>query len=1004
MAFEVVELEVLKHPRVLRRLRRVRERIHARLGPLTGTVARSPEPTPFADRLTLPTRAVRRGTLWGTAPGCAWFHLYAALPPGDDLALIVDLDGEGLVLDRDGAAVAAVTSRLTPLERHGAARGKTRIDLTPSLVEALAPDGQVELWVDAGFNGKLVPPLGIARVRELAVVRVDRAVEAYYYDLLTASYAWVATKDPVLATALEASEVAFGHGDLQTARATLASGMLPRGGGDRRTQETGEGVTATAVGHGHLDMAWLWPVRETRRKARRTLQVQLDLIDAHPGHTYGISQPQQVAWVEEDDPALFERLRAAVEAGRVELQGGFWIEPDTNLPSGESLVRQAVRGQRYWESRFGRRVDFCWLPDAFGYSAALPQILRGAGMTAFSTIKLAWNEHNDFPHRSFVWVGHDGSEVLVHMPPEGSYNSSGTGPALAALARQYPEAAVAPEALLVYGSGDGGGGPGPAHLEVLDRSAHLPGLPRVEVGTVGGFFERLDAYRDALPRWPGELYLEKHQGTLTTQGATKRWNRLLEHRLHDVELLAALAWWRGEREWPQALLDEVWDDLLLFQFHDMLPGSSIARVHRECEERYAELDALLLAEQCALLPAASATVGVKGPHPRTQDEGGAVLAVVSTSPVRRRGFAEIDGTWFGYDVAPFATAPLSPWSGDEVELTATGMVNERVSVTIDDDGSISSLVDRASGREHAAPWLNRLVLHTDRWSYFDAWDIDEGWLRRDGETLVPRSRSTLREGPRAIHRLVYAHGKTRVEQDIVLTPGAPYVLVELRVDWHERHRMLRAHFSPAARSDEVTCEIQHGHIRRSTREDTPQERAQTEICAHRWIDVTSPDGYGLAVVNDSKYGHRAKGDELSINLLRAPIYPDPKADRGHHVIRYALYPHEGEVVDSEVFEVATELNAPLLVGQGEATAPPFVVSDPGVVLDTVTRSADGRALVLRLYESLGRESTVELDLTGLGEVGEVRATDLLEDDLGPVDVGALTFGPFELRTLRVERP
>lgn len=986
MAFEVVELEVLKHPVVLRRLRRVRQRVHTRLAPLTGTIATSPEPVPFADRLELPTRPVRRGTLWGTAPGCAWFHLEAPLPPGDDVALVLDLDGEGMVLDRAGAAVAAVTSRLTPLERHGAARGKTRVDLTPALLDRIAPDGRVELWVDAGFNGKLVPPLGLARVRDLGVVRVDRRVEAYYYDLLTASYAWVATKDPALAAALAAAEAAFDRGDLPGARAALGSATAGRDTSPGR-QPDGEGVTATAVGHGHLDMAWLWPVRETRRKARRTLQVQLDQMDTHPDHTYGISQPQQVAWVERDDPELFERLRAAVAAGRVELQGGFWVEPDTNLPSGESLVRQAVRGQRYWQSRFGRRVDFCWLPDAFGYSAALPQILRGAGMRSFSTIKLAWNEHNDFPHRSFVWVGHDGSEVLVHMPPEGSYNSSASGPALAALARQYPEAEVAPEALLIYGSGDGGGGPGPAHLEVLDRSAHLPGLPRVEHGTVGGFFERLDRYRESLPRWPGELYLEKHQGTLTTQAATKRWNRLIEHRLHDVELLAALAWWRGERQWPQELLEQVWDDVLLFQFHDMLPGSSIARVHRECEERYAEIDALLRAELSAL-------VG-EGDNPRS---------VVSTSPVRRRGFVDVDGTWHGYDVAPFATAPLTPWSGDEVELTAAGMANDRISVTVSADGSISSLVDRASGREHAGPWLGRLVLHRDRWSYFDAWDIDEGWLDRDGSPLTVRSHETLRDGPRAIHRLVYEIGKSRVEQDIVLEPGAAFVLVELRVDWHERHKMLRVHFSPTARADEVACEIQHGHIRRSTREDTPQERAQTEICAHRWIDVSSPEGHGLAVVNDSKYGHRAKGGELSLNLLRAPVYPDPHADRGRHVIRYAMHPHEGGLADSEVFEVAAALNDPLLLGPVDAAGPLFVVSDPAVVLDTVTRSADGRALVLRLYESLGQARTISLGLPGLGEIGQVRATDLLEDDLAPVDLGALTFGPFELRTLRVERP
>lgn len=1018
MAFEVVELEILKHPLVLRRLREVRATIHHRLGPLTGTVATSPEPVPFSERFTLATKPVRRGTFWGTAPGCAWFHLTAELPlpavgrawagepglvapgvnPGADpayeLALIVDLDGEGLVLDRDGSPVAAITSRLTPIERHGAARGKTRIDLLPGVRERLAPEGSVELWVDAGFNGKLVPPLGLARVRELAVVRVDRAAEAYYYDLLTASYAALATRDRASLDALTDSHAAWKAGDLTTARTSLRPAL---GRGDAEVEAPGHtgDLRVTAIGHGHLDMAWLWPVRETRRKARRTLQGQLDLLERYPEHTYGISQPQQLAWVERDDPALFERLRGAVTAGRIELQGGFWVEPDTNLPSGESLVRQAIHGQRYWQSRFGQRARMCWLPDAFGYSAALPQILRGAGMTSFSTIKLAWNEHNDFPHRSFVWTGLDGSDVVVHMPPEGSYNSSATALALAALVAQYPEADLAGEALLVYGSGDGGGGPGPAHLEVLARSAHLPSLPPVTSGTVEAFFDRLTERAADLPHFSGELYLEKHQGTLTTQAATKKWNRRIEHRLHDLEWLAALAWWHADRPWPQVLLDQAWADVLLFQFHDMLPGSSIARVHRECETRYAELDGLLLEEQAALLAG-----GAESPE-----------TVVSTSPTRRRGFTRRDGGWFRYDLGAYGSAALEPWDGERTELAATpsGLSNDRLQVTFGPDGAITSLRDRSSGREHAGAYLNRLVLHKDRWSYFDAWDIDEGWLSRSGEVLVPQSVQTLIDGPRAIHRHIYVHGKTRIEQDIVLTPGQDYLLFETRVDWHERHRMLRAHFAPAARADEISCEIQFGHLRRSTREDTATQRAQTEICSHRWIDITTDDGdpFGLSLVNDSKYGHRAKGGELSLNLLRAPIYPDPRADRGRHTFAYALHPHEGALVEGETLAVATELNAPLLLTRAGSPAvrqPAPMVHPAQVVLDTVTRSSDGRALVLRLYEAHGRPATARLDLSALGPVAAVRATNLLEDDLGPLDPHAVQFRAFELRTVRVERP
>lgn len=977
MAFTVAELEILRHPLMLSRLRRLRQHVHTDLGPLQVDLATSKEPVAFDDRLSLRYRRVRPGSTWGRAFTCGWFHVTGQVPPGRQghVALILDTDGEALVRDASGAVVGALTSRTTPVEQLGSPRGKTRLDLT----EAIAPDGRIDLWLDAGFNGKLVPPLGRARIKRLELVTVRDDVEALYHDTLVASYAALAARDPGLAKryrrALTTSERAWGTftpDDVAAARAELAPLLAGT---------PAEGLQVTSLGHGHLDLAWLWPIRETRRKAERTLTYQLDQLAQRPGEVYGVSQPQQLAWLEEQAPDLFARVQQAVAAGRVEIQGGMWVEPDTNLPSGESLVRQILLGQRYWQAKFGRRPDFCWLPDVFGYSGNLPQLLRKGGMERFLTIKLSWNEHNDFPHRSFRWVGIDGSEVLVHMPPEGSYNSSASPLALRMLLDNYPEQAIAPLALLVYGSGDGGGGPGPAHHEQLARLTALEGFPSVRPGTAGLFFEALERYRPQLPAHAGELYLEKHQGTYTTQAANKRWNRTLEHRLHDVELLATLAWADGA-PYPADLLESTWREVLLYQFHDILPGSSITRVHRESVERYHFLDAGLRREQDALLAAR--------PGP---------LSFVNTLPTRRTGFHQHDGEWLAYDAPPLATVALTRSAGPhDVEAEGNVLRNSELEVRFADDGSIASLVDRATGRDHAGAGLNRLVVHRDPWSYFDAWDINMSYLGRPGTHLTPDSATSFVDGPRAVRRQTYRHGRSRITQDLVLTAGEPWLVVETTVDWHETWRMLRAEFRPTAWSDDVTCQIQYGHLTRSTRDETPQEKAQFEICAHQWLDASDADG-GLSLLNDVKYGHRVKEGLISLTLLRSPVYPDRHADRGTHHFRYALHPHAGAVVDSRTAELAAHLNAPVVVADTEPRPAPFTIDGDGVLLDAVKVSEDGDAIILRLHEWRGRPATVR-PTTRL-PVAEVAEVNLLEEDARPVDPASLAFSPFEIRTLRL---
>jgi len=958
-----------EQPGQYRRLRRIRSRVYRRVAPLRAEVVRSAEPIAFEELPRNAFRPIRPGQSWGGVLDCAWLRLTGIVPEGvTDPVVLLGIRGEGLVHDSDGEILDAVTTvfQQGDLPHSG---GRFR----PVRRTNLGPGDRVELYADVAHNGFLIYPVGRGIYRGAHLATRDDDVFALYYDYLTLAVLAHATDDAGLRRdlrdALEAAWRRFLADDPVAARKALAPSLAA---------PSTEEFTYTAVGHGHLDMAWLWPLRETRRKAARTYARAVNSIDERPGYVYGTSQPQQLEWMRQRHPALFARLQRAVAAGRLELQGSFWVETDTNLPGGESLVRQAVVGRRYLREHFGLADDdlrLCWLPDTFGYSGALPQILRNSGMDWFQTIKLAWNKLNDHPFRTFHWAGIDGSTVLVHMPPEGDYNSRGAADGLLAGLARYPERDLG-TALLVYGSGDGGGGPGEIHHEVTARELSLRGLPRVEYGRAADFFRRLETL-DVEHRFDGELYLEAHQGTYTTNALVKKHMRVVERKLHEVEALAALVG-RGVD------LEQHWRDVLLHQFHDILPGSSIARVSTEAVaelRRVAEALDALAESLVAELPATG--------------EGDEAL---NLSPVPRDEPVRVGRAWFRARVAPYAAAPLAaepahPELRADADTLANGVLTLRFGAT----GEVVSCVD-AAGVEHARDGLGRLVLHRDPYQWpWDAWDIGIGYLRRRPRVLTPSETEWEVDGPTAVRRQVYRFGRSRLEQRVILEAGSVLVRVETRVDWRETHRMLRVDFRPERYGDSSKSEIQFGHIARSTREDTPVERAQFEICAHKWIATDTPDG-GFAVLNDSKYGHRAKSGLLSLTLLRSPTFPDRTADRGIQEFVYAFRPFDAGRLD-EVIRDGYRLNHPLRLAPGVALPAAVAASDPGVIVETLKPADDGDGVVVRLYESLGRATTTRLDTT-LPHT-RARVTDLLERDLGPADLARLELGPFEILTLRL---
>ena len=944
-------------PQYRRRLRVLRGKAARPLSSLSVSAAVTREPVPYAEKDRLRYRRIMPGEVWAKhVYDCGWFHVTGDMPgnAADDgeIMLEIRIGGEGLVYSNDGDPFEMISAKTLPVDSLTVERGKSAVPLSDKLIK----NGRIDFYIDGGYNGSVFnAPFGVGIFHCARTVKTDPAYYAFYYDYLAALslYSSLAKGEGAdILFALDASYDAAVKGDPAGAREILAPAVHGKSGD----------FTLYAVGHSHLDLAWLWPVRETKRKSARTFTKQLNLTERYPGYIYGASQPWQFEYLRDNQPAVWERIKAAVAAGRLEPQGGMYVEADTNLSGGEALIRQFVYGKRFWREAFGKETRLCWLPDVFGYNGNLPQIMRGCGIDRFFTIKLSWNEHNRFPYRSFNWAGIDGSEVLVHMAPDETYNSDALPASTRHAYENYPEKEVSREALYVYGVGDGGGGPGEGFLELLSRQSDMPGTPKVVFSAAERFFDKLETYKDRLPRYRGELYLEKHQGTYTTQGRNKLYNRRTEYALEDLESLCAAAYLKG-RPYPQEKLDAWWKEALLYQFHDIIPGSAIGRVYRESTERYA----VMLRE--------------------IEDEKRCALEFLC-------GAGE---TPLAYDPLSFSVIEKSPAAEDEkLFIGEDRMGNGCLTVRFREDGEICSLRD-ADGTEYSDGYMNRLKIFFDRPLFFNAWDIDWKYHDRDGKTLRAY-RYELRKTGSAVTRVNhYRHGRTRIRQEVTLAAGADYLTVRTFANWHETFEMLRAEFLPAVKTDTVACDIQFGTITRSAGDRTPEEKAQFEICAHKYVDVSDGEK-GFSLLNDCKYGHRVKEGLVSLNLLRSPVFPDPRADRGEHVFTYALYPHKG-ALSRETLRRAFELNKPeypFLGGHG--FNPPVTVDNADVMITLIKKAYDGDAVVVRMYETQGRAAKASLKVNFAYRAAF--ETDLTEENPTPADPAGLAFRPFEIKTLK----
>ncbi len=980
---------------------KIREAIYAPVADLDVTAWVTPEPMPFVSRETGRKIALRAGDRWSAEPfDCAWFRFRGAVPKsagGREIVLLIDLNGEACVVDRAGDPVLGLTSGSSTFQRE---LGDPQKRVVP-LVAGAQGGEPVELWADAGANdlfGKRQGngTLAIAKIAvrnpALAALAYDFAVLNDLVSLLPAESARAAEIRAALAAACGVLRK-YDDAEAQRARALLAPALGKRG--DER-------LTVSAIGHAHIDLAWLWPIRETMRKSARSFATALALMERYPEYVFGASQPQQYDWVKERHPALYARIKERVAEGRWEPQGAMWVEADLNLTGGESLVRQILYGKRFFRQEFGVDPASLWEPDVFGCSGAVPQLLVKSGIEFFMTQKLSWNWVTRHPHHTFWWEGIDGSKVLAHFPPEDTYNSSAAPRAVHKAAENFIDKAASDRVLLLFGIGDGGGGPGEEHLELLAREKNLAGLAPVVQERSDAFFRHIAKDAAAYPTWRGELYLERHQGTYTTQGRSKHFNRKLELALRELEFSAAMAAQLAAYEYPHARLAKIWKEVLLYQFHDILPGSSIARVYDESLARYAALTA----EVAELTRAADATL--LGAIAR--GDAARPVVVLNSLSWPRTEWLRLDAGWVRASVPAMGCAVIEEAAAQHfaAPLAAPGALeNEAFRLEFAADGSIARLYDKDARREVLAPGMagNVLVVYADSG---DAWDIPMTYRDVAPERFVLTSAEPALDGPCAIMRMRYRYRNSTLEQDVVLRAQSRRVDFETRVDWREDGRMLRTSFPVAVSARHATCGIQFGSILRPTHSDTPADRAKFEICAQKWVDI-SGDSYGVALLDDCKYGHRVQDGILDLNLLRSPHAPDPTADRAAHVFTYALYPHEGDHVAGGVARAAYELNMPLRpLGIPRGTELPpraawFEVSAPNVIIETVKQAEDGRGIVIRLYEAAG---TATETLLGSGlDLSAVAMTNLVEEGGVPLQISGtavrLSFRPFEIHTLRL---
>lgn len=968
---------ILKSEKIQRLVKNIRLCAYEKITKLNAEGYYSLEPLPFSDRTSGEYKVLEEGTIWAKNNfDCMWVHLTCDVSKYDisenDINFLVDLGGEGLVVDKQGNGLQAITCYASDYD-YKLGRPEKKVILNHGFVS----DGKVDFWIDAAANDLFGYFHDSAEIKRLDVVKVNHEVRALAYDLevLLSAFNYAGNEQAKeffkVIKQVESKCVFPMNNQVASECRELLKPLF-------EYVNKGKIFDYGAIGHAHLDLAWLWPIRETQRKGLRTFSTQLMNLDKYPDYMFGASQAQLFQWIKERDSSLYDRVKKYAQQGRFEVQGATWVEMDSNLISLESMIRQFYYGKKYFMKEFGLDMKMLWLPDSFGYSPCLPQVMRLSNVPYFLTQKLSWNTVTKFPYHTFNWVGIDGSKVFAHMLPDNTYNSPCRADKLTFGVQNYQEKNITNKAFMLFGIGDGGAGPGFEHIERATRLKDLAPLPKVKMQRAVDFFDDFVTERDKFSDYQGELYLEKHQGTYTTQARNKWYNRKCEFALRNYELLVCML---GGKCNPisKEELEEIWKEVLLYQFHDILPGSSIDRVYDESVPRY------------------------KAIYSKLNDAISQLLSKIAIGKCFFN-FNSYDSThifkngdnWYKVNVPKLCAVSANnavKMNDFQIKTGANFIENDCIKVTFT-NGEITSYFDKKLGREFVAKGASLLKYSVYK-DMGDCWDMRRNYAKGK-RALGLLSFDITSDGAMAKARAKYSYKNMLVSQEVVLLNGEDMLRINLHIDNKQRDIMLRAEFDTNISTQKCAFNTQCGHIYRTTTENNPTEKAQYEVSGQKFVDLS--DGIaGLALINDCKYGFRCKGSTIDINLLRSPHNgPGKNVDQGEFDICLALYSHS-DGVNSEVYKRAYIINNPIaeFEGKQESAISSYALDSQNVVIESV-KAADMGGEIVRIYNSSEIEQSFVLNNKNYGKAEVVNVP---EDKIGEFE-GSGTIKPFELLNIR----
>ncbi|MCL2058969.1 MAG: glycosyl hydrolase-related protein [Oscillospiraceae bacterium] len=973
----------------------IKQAIYTKIADLDIKYWKTDEPVPFSGRYGGEEHTGHIGDSWGKLWDCAWFNFTGKVPDsaaGKSLVLKLDISGEILVVDAAGNPVRGLTSAMSSFDKSLGEPEKTEFPLT----DCAAGGEDINIWADGGNNDLFGRYIDNGTIKEANISIVNNHAKQLYYDIeVLMELAGQlpddsAQKARIVFALCRVNDIIGKMTDDEFIRAReLLKPELARKNGDYP-------LSISAIGHAHMDLAWLWPIRETIRKVARTFATVIRNMETYQDYMFGASQAQQFKWLKDMYPALYAQVKEYVLKGRIELHGGAWVESDGNLPSGEAFARQFLYGQQFFKDEFNMISEVAWLPDTFGFTANLPQIFKKSGIKYFVSSRIVSNT-NYKSHNTFWWEGQDGSKILTHALPEGTYNSSAAPRALAKAEKMYMDSGVSGNALIAFGIGDGGGGPGEEHIERLMREKDLLGLPPAKQEFASEFFKKLEKDAHEYKSWRGELFFRTFQGTFSSQSRNKYYNRKMELALRELEYACIMA----GGDYPRDEINAMWEEVLLYQFHDILPGSSIERVNVEAVDRYREM----LGKAIEMTRGAYAKMAAGGADMTAggvgMTAGDASMTAVNTLSFDRNEWVKYNGQWIRADVKKLSSARVVA-TADFTTISAclaAGpdlLENDCVRVKFNADGSISSIFDKVNAKETLKAAGNIFDVYED---YGDGWGIMENYKRRAPEHFELIGAESGVDGPIAYRVSKYRYMNSSLTQKIVLAQGSGRIDFMTDIDMQDKQRMVRTSFPIGIIADEAVCEIQYGCVKKPLHTNTLLDADKYEVYAHKWIDFADRN-YGVAMLNDGRYGHNILEGRLDLDLARTTSHPGANGDIGGHSFVYSVFPHKGDFTNG-VIDEAYKLNIPLMVVDGAfgADIAPIVGIGAGnIVLEAVKKAEDGNGIILRLYEAHGAETVTEIDFKGK----KAELANIIEENCGGGAMGnSLHFNPFEVHTIRL---